>query len=502
MQKRKFFYWLTISNFLYIIVLLILAGVTIAALSGDNGILQNAARAKEETEAATLEEKIKLLAAETLINKYTGENKEKTAQELQDELNNQGENVLVVQWDKYIIFDLDKNEEYRVMSDGSVEYWGESTMGTTLLNTKTANQDQLEQNSSTSNVIGIDNDGNTVNMLLWEYTLINNSGLGKIGTYGLNDENGLDASGASGRSAGYIGDYTENGQIIGTVPAYISTDEGNTYVSVTSMVHTFYDCGELIIAPEIAETVTNMGVTFYQASNLTNAPDEIPDSVITLDYTFLNCIKLNTVPTLGKNVETMVQTFRNTAMSEFNVNLPNSLINLDSTFQNCTSLVAFNSTIPDSVTNMSSAFYDCTSLISFSSIIPNTVVNMNSTFFNCKSLEEGPTTISDNVINMQSTFYNCTLLKTVPSIIPSTVINMFQTFGGCNNLTGKIQINANLSGKIVANWNGTDLKDYEQCFSNASTVGEGLIISKDSTCPELENLINTKSSNSNITLEE
>ena len=35
-----------------IIVLLILAGVTISALSGDNGILQNAAKAKEETEKA------------------------------------------------------------------------------------------------------------------------------------------------------------------------------------------------------------------------------------------------------------------------------------------------------------------------------------------------------------------------------------------------------------------------------------------------------------------
>ena len=40
-----------------IIILLILAGVTIAAISGDNGILQNAARAKEETEQAEKDEK-------------------------------------------------------------------------------------------------------------------------------------------------------------------------------------------------------------------------------------------------------------------------------------------------------------------------------------------------------------------------------------------------------------------------------------------------------------
>ena len=78
---------------------------------------------------------------------------------MQNELNEQGENVLVIQWDKYIIFDLDENKEYRVTSDGTTEYWGESTMGQTLLSTKTANSDQLQQDSSTSNIIGIDNNG-------------------------------------------------------------------------------------------------------------------------------------------------------------------------------------------------------------------------------------------------------------------------------------------------------------------------------------------------------
>ena len=43
-----------------IIILLILAAVTIAALSGDNGILSNAARAKQETERAEILEQIRL----------------------------------------------------------------------------------------------------------------------------------------------------------------------------------------------------------------------------------------------------------------------------------------------------------------------------------------------------------------------------------------------------------------------------------------------------------
>ena len=43
-----------------IIVLLILAGISIAMLTGQNGILTNASKAKDETETAQIEEKLKL----------------------------------------------------------------------------------------------------------------------------------------------------------------------------------------------------------------------------------------------------------------------------------------------------------------------------------------------------------------------------------------------------------------------------------------------------------
>lgn len=465
------------------------------------GIIQRATEAREKTEEATLEEKIKLLTAESIINEYTGESEEKTAQELQDELNNQGENVLVIQWDKYIIFDLDKNKEYRVMSDGSLEYWGESTMGQTLLNTKIANADQISQDPSTSNIIGIDNDGNTVNMLLWERTLIDDSSLGKVGTYGLNDKNGLDGSGKLGRSAGYIGSYTEDGRILGTVPAYISEDGGKTYISVTSMAHTFYDCDNLVIAPEIADTVTNMQVTFYQSSNLTTAPSKIPDSVRNLSYTFSNCSNLIEVPTLGRNVVDMTASFGETALTKFETNLPEGIINMSYTFYGCTSLKEFNVDIPNSVTNLSNTFYN-TALTSFDVKISNNVTTISGAFIGCTNLTEFNTKLPSSVTNMQNTFSNCTNLVIGPNIIPESVTNMFQTFRNCNNLKGTMQINANLDGKIVFQYNGVNYKDYEQCFENASTNGDGLIISKDSTCSELESLINTKSINSNITLGE
>ena len=507
-----------------IIILLILAGITILAISGENGIIQRAVEAREEMEEATLEEKIKLITAESIINEYAGDNEEKTAQEIQNELKAQGENVLVIQWNKYIIYDLDKNKEYRVMSDGTTEYWGESTMGQTLLNTKTANSDQISQDPSTSNLIGIDNDGNTVNMLLWEYTLIDDSSLGKVGTYGLNDKAGLDDSGASGRSAGYIGGYTEDGKILGTVPTYISEDGGNTYTAVTSMVHTFYDCDNLIVAPEIADTVTNMIVTFYRASNLTTAPNKIPDSVTNASFTFADCNKLNTIPILGNNIKDMTATFRNTAITvfdeelpnsvinmkdtflgctgliEFNVDLPNNVKNITNTFSNCTSLTTVPSVIPNSVTEMLWTFNNCTSLVTVPSIIPNSVITMEGTFFNCTSLVNGPTTISNNVTNMRSTFYNCGVLTTLPTIIPSSVTNMFQTFFRCSKLQGEIEINANIDESIVYEWNGTQYKGYDQTFSNAATESSGIIIKNTSTCRD--EVLNTWiSKNSKITLE-
>ena len=53
-----------------IIVLLILAGVSIAMLTGENGILTQARKAKDVTEIASEEEYIRLIITEEEITKY------------------------------------------------------------------------------------------------------------------------------------------------------------------------------------------------------------------------------------------------------------------------------------------------------------------------------------------------------------------------------------------------------------------------------------------------
>ena len=57
-----------------IVVLLILAGVTIAALSGDNGILTRAKEAKEKTEQAQKEEEKTLSDIENILGVYKFKN--------------------------------------------------------------------------------------------------------------------------------------------------------------------------------------------------------------------------------------------------------------------------------------------------------------------------------------------------------------------------------------------------------------------------------------------
>ena len=78
-----------------VIVLLILAGITIAAISGDNGILQNAGKAKEETEDSSDIEKIKMAMSEAQI--YESVYKKNYFHSFQKALNNQfGENNAIV----------------------------------------------------------------------------------------------------------------------------------------------------------------------------------------------------------------------------------------------------------------------------------------------------------------------------------------------------------------------------------------------------------------------
>lgn len=172
-------------------------------------------------------------------------------------------------------------------------------------------------------------------MDLWKYTLINNET-----EYGLNTFNGLDNTGSSGREAGYIGEFSNVGTIIGSVPQYISRDKGKTFLPVTSIVHTFYNCTELKTAPNIPATIKDMNVAFYKASNLEVFSSNIPKGVSSLIYTFGSCSNLVT----------------------FNSEIPSTITSMRGTFEGCSLLGNVSITIPSSVLDFAVAFSRCPKL--------------------------------------------------------------------------------------------------------------------------------------------
>lgn len=163
------------------------------------------------------------------------------------------------------------------------------------------------------------------------------------------------------------------------------------------------------------------------------------------------------------------------------------------TFMNCTNL-KIAPEFPSTVTNLGAwdeneggtgsigTFYNCTGL-EVAPIIPEKVKNLTNCFCGCTNLTTAPT-IPSSVTNMRTTFSGCTSLTTAPKI-PSSVTNMGFTFYGCTNLTGNLVINANPTS-------------YGECLNNATTAtGTNLVVSGTSTL--LNEIIATKSNNSNIT---
>ena len=69
-----------------IIILLILAGISIASLTGDNGILTKADTAKEENRAATIEEEKNLWKSNQVADQIIGETKVQKLGELLEQL--------------------------------------------------------------------------------------------------------------------------------------------------------------------------------------------------------------------------------------------------------------------------------------------------------------------------------------------------------------------------------------------------------------------------------
>lgn len=390
------FYSQTIDNILNIIVLLILAGVTIAALSGDNGILQRATEAKDKTEKTNLEEKIKLaiLDAQIVENGYN----ELTTENLGNSLIKDGTKAIVSDNEdgtKHILF-LDEKKEYKLDNDGNIEDLN-IDFDTKYVPPKSQGEDRNE------GVIGIGTDGNVVDMDLWEWSFdvvtngyaLNSAEVLQNTEYnpnGTNTEKIVEA-GYLGNTIDVIIDGNTEKTIEGSMPQYISIDGGINFVPVTSLYRTF-EKKEISLIEKIPETVLNMFCTFEGCTSLKKVT--LPDGIENIKWCFSGATNLKVIPNLGENIKYMV-----------------------------------------------GAFAECNSLLYVNFEVPSYVENLTSVFSGCENLKEANIILGDNIKNMNMMFYYCENLEKGPDIIPENVENLTQTFQGCVKLHGEMTIKAN-----------------------------------------------------------
>ena len=109
-----------------IIVLLILAGITIGAITGDNGIIQNALSAKEQTEIANEREIVEEATVRAMGKNKRGNIVRDELQEELDKITGEGETIVTTDTEEsgYFVKFVDSGRIYKVSIDGEVEYLG------------------------------------------------------------------------------------------------------------------------------------------------------------------------------------------------------------------------------------------------------------------------------------------------------------------------------------------------------------------------------------------
>ena len=338
-----------------IIVLLILAGISINMLTGQNGILNRTREAKEKTLSAQQEENSILTSYEEQISSYAG-----------------------IDWKM------------------------------AMANAKAPEEQKEEQNNG---VIGIGTDGKPVNMDLWEYTKLDD------GTYGLNDSESLTDAGT--KTTGYIGKIIDGkieGSVPTYIKGkndsefFKVTNMAYTFFNnkelqespkipdeVTNIRALFNSCENLTKVYNLPQKAINMFGTFANCKKIKNIP-EIPNSVINMGGTFLGCEDMVKAPAIPSKVQTLNITFQGCINLEKAPEIPNSVTNMYGTFSGCTKL-SNAPEIPNSVTNMYGTFLDCVNLLKAPSI-PNSVTILCATFKGCSKLQ-GEIEINASVTGVQ-----------------------------------------------------------------------------------------------------
>lgn len=198
---------------------------------------------------------------------------------------------------------------------------------------------------------------------------------------------------------------------------------------VTSLLHAFSGCINMIEAPEIPRLVDDIRSAFSGCVSLMRAPQLRPNFAV--EGAFHGCTSLVEPPEIPEGIDDIRCTFQGCTALRFAPKIPDSVTYMDEAFSGCVSMTeAVN--IPKNVWAARWAFYNCKSLVKPPVIAGGKSITLLGTFAGCTSLEIPPELPSD-VDCLNWTFRDCSSLKMKPSI-PSAARASYGTFDGCTSL--------------------------------------------------------------------
>ena len=461
-----------------IVVLLILAGISISMLTGENGVIVQARKSKEATEQAKVEEHVSIALA-SVIAKNNGSTVGITPKMVADQVNEDESRTDVYAQNEtafptYIIFpkenrkaevnlntgefgensaySADVKEEdiapvnlfdYEIINDGST---GALTLDN--LPTKTVKITRVKPKYCNSGGYNPDTEKfdltDTNYEIIYNGTKISNTLIIPYQVDGKYISNGIEGEYYKVVNVDlYVAGYVNGGTPIIEKIVYPNTVEviGGGYCSTLKEVvlsqrlkklesGTFYGCSSLT-SITIPDSVTSIGnYAFEGCSSLTSIT--IPDSVTSIgNYAFEGCSSLTSIP-IPDGVTSIGSSAFESCSSLTSITIPDSVTNIgDRTFSGCSSLTSI--TIPDSVTSIGyNAFRYCGSLTSIT--IPDGVTSIESSaFYGCSSLTS--ITIGKSVTSIKNdAFYGCSSLTSIT--IPDSVTSIGSSaFSGCRSLT-------------------------------------------------------------------
>lgn len=247
--------------------------------------------------------------------------------------------------------------------------------------------------------------------------------------------------------------------------------------SVTSMNYAFSGCNSLENAPSFAnaDDVTTMISTFQNCTNITSI-DHFPANLIHATKAFCNCSALESIPSTLPSSDLMFTD----SMFEGCTSLLTAPQTIPVTVTNATSMFASSGIenapeILADLTSMGYMFQYCENLEAPSNI-PDSVVDLSSTFGGCSSMEASYIKIPDDVNILNGTFWGCTSLSGVIEYNGVATDTTACFFGVANTiiLIGSSEQNQELADTSLDGYVITGLKLSIESFGSIRCDADGV----------------------------